>query len=53
MRLTELFLGKAMFYIYMLNNVGDRMPPWRAPALMFVCFDVWLLYFVYCWRPSR
>ena len=48
MRLTELFLGKRMFDMYMLNNMGGRMPPWRALALMFVYSDVWLLYVVYC-----
>ena len=40
MRLTELFLGKRMFDMYMMNNVGDRTPPWGIPALMFVCLVV-------------
>ena len=39
-RLTELFLGRGMSDLYMLNKVGDRTPSCGSPALMFGCLVV-------------
>ena len=51
--MTELFFGKGMSDMYMLNNVVDKTPSWRSPALKIVCLDVWLLYVVYCLWPFK
>ena len=44
MRLTELILERGMSERYMLNNVGDKTPPWGTPAFMFVCLNCYMAF---------
>ena len=37
--------------VYRLKSVGDSTPPCGTPVLVMRCFDVVLLYVVYCLRP--
>ena len=37
--------------VYKLKSVGESTPPCGTPVLVMRCFDVVLLYVVYCLRP--